>query len=417
MFRTPARSRLARGALTGALALGLTVGATLAASVPATAAAGAIAVPNGMVGVQQQIVIYAPNATGQVVTLGIQLAGFSTTLQTTVGSNGYGSMNWTPASSGTWTFNGLGTIASLGSTTAFVAPMPTYTVLLAQNNLQQGASNNILAAVVAPIGTLAPTGTVTLQAAGTLNTLSSGPLGPTTSQNISQVNLPWTPTSSGGQSMQATYNPASTGQLTSASPVSQPVASTAIQPVSMRWPGTLYMQQNSLFQAILGTGFPDGSVQWSWDGVIVSPPIPTVNGVASWQWAPPSSGIHTISVSYIGGPTNNTQSGNSSQIVNVAGVRAVDNITVQPPGQPQWNIAQPISMTAGQNLTLAGTSQSGTTVLFSEQGPCLIAGATLTALSPGQCQVTAISPGNVSLQPGSETYTITITAPPRRPRR
>ena len=41
--------------------------------------------------------------------------------------------------------------------------MPTYTVLLAQNALQQGASNNILAGVVAPIGTLAPTGTVTLQ--------------------------------------------------------------------------------------------------------------------------------------------------------------------------------------------------------------------------------------------------------------
>ena len=68
-------------------------------------------------------------------------------------------------------------------------------------------------------------------------------------------------------------------------------------------------------------------------------------------------------------------------------------------------------------MTLAGTSQSGTTVLFSEQGPCAIAGAVLTALSAGQCQVTAISPGNATLTPGSETYTITVTNPPRKPRR
>jgi hypothetical protein len=67
-------------------------------------------------------------------------------------------------------------------------------------------------------------------------------------------------------------------------------------------------------------------------------------------------------------------------------------------------------------VTLAGTSQSGTPVLFSEQGPCAIAGAVLTALSAGQCQVTAISPGNAQLTPGSETYTITVTAPPRKRR-
>ena len=97
--------------------------------------------------------------------------------------------------------------------------------------------------------------------------------------------------------------------------------------------------------------------------------------------------------------------------------RSADNITVDPPGQPVWSIAQPISLQAGRTVTLAGTSQSGTTVLFSEQGPCAIAGAVLTALSAGQCQVTAISPGNATLTPGSETYTITVTNPPRKPRR
>ncbi len=74
-------------------------------------------------------------------------------------------------------------------------------------------------------------------------------------------------------------------------------------------------------------------------------------------------------------------------------------------------------MNAGASFALAGTSVSGTTVLFSEQGPCVIAGATLTALGTGQCQVTAQSPGSASLTPGSATYTVTIQKPPRRPRR
>ena len=57
-------------------------------------------------------------------------------------------------------------------------------------------------------------------------------------------------------------------------------------------------------------------------------------------------------------------------------------------------------------------------MLFSEQGPCAIAGAVLTALGAGQCQVTAISPGNATLTPGSETYTVTVQEPARRkPRR
>ncbi len=154
------------------------------------------------------------------------------------------------------------------------------------------------------------------------------------------------------------------------------------------------------------------------DGIGISGSMPTVNGVASFQWAPPSAGIHTISVQYSGGQPVpggirmiNTS---SSQVVNVQPARPVDNITVDPPGQPVWSIAQPILMTAGSSVTLAGASQSGTQVLFSEQGPCVIAGAVLTALSAGQCQVTAVSPGSATLTPGSETYTITVTKPPKK---
>lgn len=419
MSRT--RSRIARGLLAGALAAGLTAGATLAAGAPASAAsAGFIAVPNSMVGVSAEIVIYAPKAKGQVVTLGAQIDGFSTTLQTTIGSNGYGSLAWVPGSAGTWNFNGLGTIASLGSASANVVPMPTYTVLLAQNNVQQGANNNLLATVVAPIGSLAPTGTVTLQTGGTANAISTGTLVSTTSPTISQATLGWTPTTGGPQAVQASYTPASAGQIASTSGISNPNSTTAIQPVSMRWPETLYMGEPTLLQAVLGAGYPEGTVAWTWDTTGISGSLPTTNGVSSFQWAPPASGVHTISVAYTGAtPTQSGlvwSNGTSSQTVNVQPARPVDNITVDPPGQPVWNIAQPISMQAGSSVTLAGTSQSGTPVIFSEQGPCVIAGATLTVLSPGQCQVTAISPGNAQIKPGSKTYTITITKAPKKKR-
>jgi hypothetical protein len=155
------------------------------------------------------------------------------------------------------------------------------------------------------------------------------------------------------------------------------------------------------------------------DGVGISGSIPTVNGVATLQWTPPVSGIHTISAEYSGTRAGSAGifSGSSSQVVNIQGARVADNITVDPPGQPVWSIAAPIVMTVGSTVTLAGASTSGTTVLFSEQGPCVISGAVLQALGAGQCQVTAVSPGNATLTPGSETYTVTVQNPPKRPRR
>lgn len=420
MSRTSRRTHASRIVLSAALAVGLTAGTALAVGAPASAASnGFIAVPNGMVGVSESILINAPKAVGQVVTIGLQAGATALTLQTTIGSNGFGAVTWTPTGAGPWTINGLGTIANLGSTTATIAPMPTYTVLLAQNNLQQGASNNLLAGVVAPIGTLAPTGTVTLQTGGGA-ALSSAPLVGNFGGTTSTATIPWTPTTGGPQAIQATYAPASGAQLASTSPVSGPNASTALPTVSMRWPANLFVGTPTVLQAVLGNGIPDGSVAFTMDGIGISGSLPTTNGVATLQWTPPASGIHTIAVSFSGGTPKNGVfpfSGTSSQVVQVQAARSADNITVDPPGQPVWSIAQPISMTAGSTVTLAGTSQSGTPVLFSEQGPCAIAGAVLTALSAGQCQVTAISPGNATLTPGSETYTITVTNPPRKPRR
>ena len=403
-----------------AVALGMTVALGVSTLPAAHAASNSfIAAPNGMVGVSETITIKAPNAAGQVVTIGLQLGAAAQVLQTTIGSNGFGAVTWTPTGAGTWTINGLGVIAGVGSTTTAIAPMPTYTVLLAQNNIQQGVSNNLLAGVVAPIGTLAPTGSVKLTTGGGA-ALGSAPLTGSFGSNTSTATIPWTPTASGAIDIQAAYQPASGGQLASTSAVSQPNVTTADTVISMRWPTNLYVGTATVLQAVVGAGYPEGTAAFLMDGVGISGSIPTVNGVASLQWAPPSSGIHTISVQYTGASPSQSglvwTNGRSSQVVNVLPARTADNITVDPPGQPVWSIAQPIVMKAGSTVTLVGSSQSGTPVIFSEQGPCVIAGAVLTALSAGQCQVTAISPGSATLTPGSETYTVTVKNPPKKKR-
>ena len=414
-------TRTSRALLSAALVLGMTAGGALALGAPASAAAkGYIAAPNSMVGIETAIIINAPQAVGQIVTIGAQVGGFSSTMQTTIGANGYGTVTWTPGAPGTWMFNGLGVIANLGSTSATVVPMPTYTVLMAQNNVQQNGSNTLEAIVVAPLGNLNPTGTVNLQY-GSGVAISTAPLTGGIGDSSSTALLSWTPTQAGNIDIQATYTSDNGAFTGSTSPISNPNSTPAVTPLAIRWPANLYVGQPTVLQGVIGNGYPPGTVAFTFNTTGISGSIPTTNGVASFQWAPPAGGINTISAAYTGatGSPNSLvwSNGTSSQIVTVQPSRQADNITVDPPGKPAWNIAQPITMQAGSTVTLAGTSQSGTTVIFSEQGNCMIAGAVLTALSPGQCQVTAQSPGTAAIKPGSETYTITVTAPPRRPRR
>ena len=419
MNRPRFSTRAARIAQASTLALIVATAAAVSIAPAAPAATTSfIAAPNGMVGVAETITIKAPSAAGQVVTIGLQLGATAQTLQTTIGSNGFGAVTWTPTAAGTWVINGLGSIVSAGSTSLTVAPMPTYTVLLAQNSLQQNVSNTLLGAVIAPIGSIAPTGSLSLTTSGGTG-LTFAPLTGLFGGTTSTATLPWTPTAGGPIAIQASYTPASGGQVASTSPVSTPNVTTADLPLSLRWPASLYVGTPTVLQAVLGAGFPDGSAAFLMDGVGISGSIPTVNGVATLQWTPPVSGIHTISAEYSGTRAGSAGifSGSSSQVVNIQGARVADNITVDPPGQPVWSIAAPIVMTVGSTVTLAGASTSGTTVLFSEQGPCVISGAVLQALGAGQCQVTAVSPGNATLTPGSETYTVTVQNPPKRPRR
>ncbi|MDP2287403.1 MAG: hypothetical protein Q8M73_02415 [Actinomycetota bacterium] len=417
MLTSARHSRTTRRVATATLAIGLALGSTAAFGAAADAApSGAIYAPNGMVGVAENISVQVPGIPGQTITLGLTSGPIATTIQAVVNAQGWASASWTPTSAGAWTIAGLGIALAAGSTTITVAPMPTYTVLLAQQSVQSGVTNNLSGGVVAPIGSLAPTGSVYLSNV-TGNAITTQPLSGSIGANTSTVTLPWNPSGAGASPVQASFQPNNGNFTASTSPISQPFVTTARTTVALRWPATLYAGTTTVISAILGQGFPDGSVAFSMDGTGISGSIPTINGVANYQWTPPVSGIHTISVNYTGNPQPGQAgqlSGTNSQIVNIQGPRVADNITVDPPTQPVWTIASPIAMPQGSKVTLAATTTSNTTVLFSEQGPCVINGSVLTALSPGQCQVTAFTAGNASLTPGSETYTITVTAPARR---
>jgi hypothetical protein len=416
--RTATRTWARRTAIAGCAALAL--GATslgLATGASAAPAKGFIASPNGMVGLAQTVLISAPAAKGQVVTIGLQNASTAQTLQTTIGSNGYGSVTWTPTFGGSWTINGLGNIISSGSTTINVAAMPTYTVLLAQNNVQNGVNNNLTAAVVAPIGSLAPTGSVYL-ATTFGNGITTQPLTGLYGGTTATTTLPWTPNGNGPFPIQATYTPGTSANSGSVSPVSQPNIAATDTTVSLRWPATLYVNQPTVLQAVLGQNIPQGSVAFYMDGKGISGSIPTVNGVATLQWTPPAGGVHNISVAFTANQPipGSGYSGSSTQSVNIQPAKAQDNITVDPIGQPAWSIAAPIVMKAGSNITLAGTAVSGSPIVFAEQGPCYINGAVLYAPSAGSCQISVQSAGNATLTPTTENYTVTVTAPPKKKR-
>ena len=401
------------------LALALLSGFGLGSSGSAGAVSTSYVVtPNGMVGVPQTITIAAPLAAGRTVTVGLLSGPAAFTAQTTLGAGGDGSITWTPTAAGTWTISGLGSIMAAGSTTITIAPMPTYTVLLAQNHLQQGVSNSLLGVVVAPIGVLPPMGTLALSTS-TGNAISSATLASTTgtastssliagATATSSASLPWTPTSSGDIPIKATYAPSSGGQLASVSPTSQPNITTANATVSVRWPAALHAGSPTVVQAVLGQGIPDGSVAFLIDGNTPVGSSPTTDGVGSQLVTMPASGVHTISVEYTGRLPG--FSGAAAQSVFVAGSRQPDGLVVTPAGQGPWSVALPITMSPGQSVTLSGTSASGTTVLLSASGDCFVNGSVLTALAAGECLVTAISPGDAANSPGSATYTVSVAA-------
>ena len=402
-------------AATGAAALGFSLLAIAPAS--AAPARGALYAANGMVGVAEQILVNAPNLRGQVVTIGFANGPLGAQAQTTIGSNGWGSVTWTPPAAGTWQANGLGSAVSLASDTFTVAAVPTTTVIVAPNNIQQGVPTTINVFVSAQTGTIAPQGTVTVTSTfgSPVGTATLTPYAGFGSSNVSLGTFTWTSTAAlTNYSMQATYTPASGAWGASQSPVASPNIQAGNPIVSLRFAPNLYVGQPTYLSVLLGQGYGDGTVAFIVNNQTLPPgSIPVTNGSAIIPWTPTTAGNATIVAQYT---QKNGLSGSSTQAVNIQGALPQDNVTVDPPNQPVWSQGRAIVMAAGSSTQLVATSASGATVLFSEQGPCAISGATLLALSAGACTISAYSPGSPSYTQVTENYVVTVTAPPRKRR-
>lgn len=406
--------KISRIALSAALVFGVGLGGSLVTAGAAQAAQSTfIATPNGIAGVTQEVVVSAPKLKGQVVTLGFQNNGTTGSLQTTIGSNGYGYMNWLPSASGTWTITGLGTAVGLGSTNITISPLSTATTLLAPNYAQVGQNAPLTAIVTAPVGTVSPQGTVTVYNQN-LNVIATGAVAPIAGTGSASVTMNWTPSFSVGSTLSATFVPSNNTVTGSSSPQTTVGLQSDVVPVAMRISQSIHVNQPVLLSAVLGYNMPEGSAAFISNLGGLSPSIPTVNGVSNWLWTPNVAGVQYLRVDY--SSTVRNTSGSSQQSVNVLPALPQDSISMSAAGYGTITGASPLSLTVGQSVALTGTTTSGAPVLLSEQGPCAIAGNSIIALGVGQCVVTAMTPGTAAYTTDTNTYVVGVAKAPKKKR-
>lgn len=412
--RKARKSRTARTLLAATLTLGLGLGTGAATIAPANAAPTAfVSTPNGMVGITQEILIFAPRLRNQPITVGFALGSAGTSQQTVVGANGYAYMEWTPSLAGSWTVSGLGSAIGVGSTTINVAAMPTTTNLFVPTNATSNAVSVISVIVSAQGGTYAPQGTVALASAFG-NPVGTSPLTPIAGSANAFATFNWVPQVLGTFPLIANYTPSSGGTLASTSQTGNSLIVSNAGPVELRLPTSFRVGQPTVLSALVTPITTVGSAAFQLNGGYLSGSIPLVNGVSTTQWTPTQQGNQLITTQFsstaAGGP-----SGAVSQPVNVLPALPADVLSVSAPSGP-WGPGRPISIAVGSNTTLTTSATSGTTVLLSETGPCALNGSVITGLSAGTCTVTATSVGSSAFADSSVDFVVTVTAPPRKRR-
>ena len=404
-------SRTARTLLAATLTLGLGLGAGAAAIAPVNAATATfVTTPNGMVGIAQEVLIFAPTLKGQGISVGFALGSAGTSQQTVVGSNGFASMNWTPSLAGSWTISGLGSAIGVGSTTVTIAAMPTTTTLFTPTNATSNAVTTVAVIVSAQAGTYAPQGTVNLASAFG-NAVGTAPLTPIAGSANAFATFDWQPQILGTFPLIATFTPSSNGTLASTSGTANSLIVSNAGVVELRLPTSFRVGQPTVISALVTPTTTVGSAAFQLNGGYLSGSIPLANGVATTQWTPTQQGNQTITTQFsstaVGGP-----SGAVSQAINVLSALPADVISVSAP-TGTWGPGRPISIAAGSSTALTTSAASGTQVLLSESGPCAINGAVITGLGAGTCTVTATTVGSSAYSPASVDFVVTVTAPPR----
>jgi len=416
-------SRTARTMLAATLTLGLGLGAGAATIAPATAAtASFVATTNGMVGIAQEVLIFAPTLKNQPVTIGFALGSAGSTQQTVIGANGYGSMNWTPTLPGVWAVSGLGSAISVGATNISVAPMATSTQIFSPNTATSNVTYPVTVVVSAQGGTQAPDGTVTL-ASGFGELVATNGLTPIAGSSRSIATFTWRPQILGNFPLVATYNPESGATLASASPRANSLISSNAGNVVFGLPDTFRVGVSTTIAAVVVQSvvngvtqpFATGSASFSRNNGFLAGSTALVNGIASVQWTPTQSGPQVLTTSFTS-TTTPVITGVATQAVNVLGPLTADVIAVSSPTGP-WGPGRPISVVRGSSTVITTSAASGTQVLLSESGPCVINGAVLTGLGAGTCEVTATTVGNGAYAANSIDFVVTVTAPAKKKKR
>jgi hypothetical protein len=405
--------------LAATAALSLALGALTAPTASAAGLTGRtwVGTPNGLVGVQQTVIVRAPRLAGQPTTITFSNPSTGSNAgQAVVNSAGFAYLPWTPNLPGTWTVTATSGTTTLDTATVSVTAMPTTTTLLVAGEVQQNQSATLIAQVEAIAGSITPSGTITVRNQSSA-VVATGTLGPTGTAGLASVNMSWTP-SPGAVTLTATYAPA-TAAFTGSTSVSQAPVVAGAQVVSLRMPPVMYVGVTETLSAVIQPEFQSptgGSVAFSLNTLgILSYPMggsrPLSGGVGSTSWVPTQAGPQTVGVAYASGDFS--VNGTDTQIVNIQPAPAADSITVTPTGAPAWVPGSVGTLTAGNSVTLAPSSASGNPVTLSVNGPCAMEAGVLTVLSAGTCTVTASSIGNGgSLKAAQAQYTIMVQAAP-----
>lgn len=392
------------------------LGLGLAASAPAAAAPATsyVATPNGMVGVQQTLVVYAPRQVNQVVVISGTQGTVGTTLQTVVGASGFGSVFWTPPAAGTWRFNGAGSIAGATPTTVSVAPAPTRTILEIPNTMQVNTPTNLLVVVNTNLGNLAPVGQVTVNSVwGGL--IGSAYLTPGSGSEAAFALIPWTPTSTGVIPMTATFTPTNGNYSGSTSAQASVNVVSTTPAVSLRLPGQFNVGQTVWVTAFVTPSNQQGTIAMQVDNQgSIAGSTPIVNGAVTVPWTPQNSGNTNVQAFFTNSAANT--SGSATQPIAVGAALPNDSIGVAPSGQSAWVPGTTVTMTRGQNLLMTTSASSGSPVVLDETGPCVINGSLLMAVNTGTCTITATSGGSAAFNATTATYSVAVVAPKRNRR-
>lgn len=406
-------SRTARVVLAATLTLGLGLGAGAATVVPAGAAtASFVATPNGMVGMEQEVLIYAPRLKGQGITIGFALGSTGSNQQTVVGANGYAYMNWTPNLPGAWTISGLGNALSVGSTTVNIAAMPTTTQIYVPTQATSNAVTQVAVVVSALGGSQAPEGSVTVASAFG-NPVGTQGLTPIAGGTSSYATFPWTPQVLGPFPLVATYTPSSGATTGSVSPQATSLIVTNAGNIELRLPATFRVGVPTGMSALVTPTNTVGTAAFTLSSGFASGSLNLVNGVATTQWTPTQQGNQVVTTAFTS--TASGLTGRVTQAINVLAPLPADNVSITT-SAGTWGPGRPNVIRQGSNVLMNLSATSGSPVLVSEIGPCAINGAIITGLGAGTCTVTAQTVGGNGYSEISEQFIVTVQAKPKKRR-